>query len=38
MICRHQMVIIGDDADPESEGDLTKVAELVTLTRVNVRR
>ena len=38
MICRHQMVIIYDDADRESEGDLTKVAELVTLTRVNVRR
>jgi 3,4-dihydroxy-2-butanone 4-phosphate synthase len=32
------MVIIYDDADRESEGDLTKVAELATLTRVNVRR
>jgi 3,4-dihydroxy-2-butanone 4-phosphate synthase len=38
MICRHQMVIINDDTDRESEGDLTKVAELVTLTRVDVRR
>jgi 3,4-dihydroxy-2-butanone 4-phosphate synthase len=32
------MVIVHDDDDRESEGDLTKVAELVTLTRVNVRR
>jgi 3,4-dihydroxy-2-butanone 4-phosphate synthase len=32
------MVIIYDDADRESEGDLTKVADLATLTRVNVRR
>jgi 3,4-dihydroxy-2-butanone 4-phosphate synthase len=30
------MVIVDDDR--ESEGDLTKVAELATLTRVNVRR
>jgi 3,4-dihydroxy-2-butanone 4-phosphate synthase len=30
------MVIIYDDR--ESEGDLAKVAELATLTRVNVRR
>ena len=30
------MVIIYDDQ--ESEGDLTKVAELATSTRVNVRR
>jgi 3,4-dihydroxy-2-butanone 4-phosphate synthase len=32
------MVIVYDDADRESEGDLTRFAELVTLTRVNVRR
>jgi 3,4-dihydroxy-2-butanone 4-phosphate synthase len=32
------MVILIVDDDRESEGDLTKVAELVTLTRVNVRR
>jgi hypothetical protein len=30
------MVIIYDDR--ESEGDLRKVTELATLTRVNVRR
>jgi 3,4-dihydroxy-2-butanone 4-phosphate synthase len=32
------MVIVYDDADRESEGDLTKVVELATSTRVNVRR
>jgi 3,4-dihydroxy-2-butanone 4-phosphate synthase len=32
------MVMVDDDADRESEGDLTSVAELVTLNGVNVRR